>query len=328
MNRIKNYEISVLLFFLTQSQLFIYGLNSFTKESGRATIIAMILGSIIGFFLLKLTLSKKYFTLKKKSLFLLIPFLVLHLSYILNQTIHFITYNVVSTISYYLLAAAFLLLVVFCVKRGLKTITRSAFIYLITSIFLFCITFLLLFPKMDFSNVLPLMDSSTFEIGKSLFIYLLISISPYFYLSIFERKLDKEGEKRIVRGYILTHIFLIFNTLIIFSILGLELINLYPYPEISIFKKVSFLNVIDRMETIFSLTYFLALFLQFAIGFYALHFLMRRILPIKKEEVSLLLLATILFFFSASFSLSRNIWLVTLGLHLLFYLFTSKSVIH
>ena len=143
MNRIKNYEISVLLFFLTQSQFFIYGLNSFTKESGRATIIAMILGSIIGFFLLKLTLSKKYFTLKKKSLFLLIPFLALHLSYILNQTIHFITYNVVSTISYYLLAAAFLLLVVFCVKRGLKTITRSAFIYLITSIFLFQLLFVI-----------------------------------------------------------------------------------------------------------------------------------------------------------------------------------------
>lgn len=324
--RIKTYEIAVILFFLTEAQFFLYGLNSFTSIGGISTILSGIIGSTLGYLFLN-RIPKSTSLLKNKTSLIAIPFLILQISFILNQTIYFTTYNVVDSISYYLICISLILLVLYSAKKGLKTITRSSFIYLLVYIFLFLITYICLFPKMDFTNVLPIIDNSFTKIIKSSFIYFILALSPYFFLIIFEKPLGKAEVKMLKRGYVFTHIFHNFNNLIILSILGLSLTNIYPYPETSIFKKVSFLNIVDRMESIFSFSYFVALFLLLAITFYTLHTLLKKNFKIKKEEISLLILSTIIFFLTSSFSISKEIWLMLLCFNLLFYFITSKSVL-
>lgn len=324
--RIKTYEIAVIFFFLTEAQFFLYGLNSFTSLGGRTTILSGIIGSILAYLFLN-RIPKSTSILESKLSLIIFPFLFFQISFAINQTIYFTTYNVVDSISYYLICISLLLLILYCAKKGLKTIARSSFIYLLVNIFLFLITYIALFPKMEFTNVLPIIDNSFTQIIKSSFIYFILALSPYFYLIIFEKPLGKDEVKALKRGYVFTHIFHNFHTLIVLSILGLNLTNIYPYPETSIFKKVSFLNIIDRMESIFSFSYFVALFLLLVITFYTLYTLLKKNFKIKKEEISLLILTSVIFFFTSGFQIGKDLWLMLLVSNILFYFITSKSIL-
>jgi len=142
----------------------------------------------------------------------------------------------------------------------------------------------------------------------------------------FLKRSQIRGCKNIQKGFLITHGFIFFYTLIVFSILGVNLVNIYPYPEVAIFKKVSFLNIIDRVESIFSISYFLSLFLFFGITFYQLFNITKKYFNIKKEAKALVLLAFFIFLLNEIISISIYVFLLTLVLLLLLIFITTKSI--
>lgn len=333
MKKVSNLEMNSMLFLLTNALFFLCGIHTFTKISMKATIFSMILSSSISYFILSIFfhISKnKTFSLKNlpKLLTLVISFiLVIILNYSITRIIGFVTYNVVNSISYYLYISAFLLLSLFTVYKGFHAITRSSFIYFLTILLFTFIMVITLFPKMDFQNVLPLIDTSMQNILKSTGLYSIICLAPYFYLSFFHITLTPSKIKSLKKGFLLTQIFLIFYCLITFSILGIPITNLYPYPEVAIFKKVSLLNIIDRMESIFSLSYFLFLFIHFAFTLYGLVECIHILLPKKKKIFINLFITFFLFLMNDFYRVSIISWFICYIALLVCLCFTLKSCI-
>jgi len=327
----RDLKLTSIFFLITNALFFLVGIGNFSKISYKATIISILIASLVSYILLSFYLSKvKNCKLEEKSNIFVDIFkfllLLIVLNYTLDKTTAFITYNVVNSISIYMTSFVFLIISVFIVHKGFPTISKSAFIYLLLDIFLIIITLLLLFPKMNFNNILPLVDSKTSSIVISSFIYLIIAITPYMYLPLFKEVIDKEKIKSIKKGFLVTHGFIFFYTLVIFSILGVNLVNIYPYPEVAIFKKVSFLNIVDRVESIFSISYFLSLFLFFSISFYLMFSIVRYYFKVKKEGKLLVLLAFFVFFVNEILNISVFNFLVVLILLLISFLVTTKSV--
>lgn len=297
----KNLEMNSMIFLLTNALFFLNGIHAFSKISMKATILSMVIATFFSYIILTLFF---HFTKGKTLSFKKVPKIIagiiialsmIILNYSLTRIIGFVTYNVVSSISYYLFITAFLLVCLFAVYKGFHAIKRSAFIYFLTVLFLTIITVIALFPKMNFQNVLPIFDTELTNIFRSMGLYICICLSPYFYLSFFDVSLTNRTIRSFKRSFILTQIFLISYLLITFSILGISITNLYPYPEVSIFKKVSFLNIIDRMESIFSLSYFLSLFTHFTITLYGVVELLQKFVKKEKRALTLFITCFLLF---------------------------------
>lgn len=332
--RWKNLEVNTVLFLLTNALFFLCGIHTFSRVSMKATVLSMIFAAFISYIILSIFLHfahKKILDFRNIPKFLAIIsgiLFLLILNYSLSRVIGFITYNVVSSISYYLFMVAFLITVIFAVYKGFHAITRSAFIYFLTILLLMFVTVIALFPKMDFQSVLPLLDSDFSHILQSMGLYIFICLSPYFYLSFFQIKIQKDTIRSLKRGFVCTQIFLIFYLLITFSILGIHITNLYAYPEVSIFKKVSFLNIIDRMESVFSLSYFLSLFIHFAMTLYGVKEVFLMFFPKEKRVLTLSIICFLIFLINSFYKVSLPIWFGCHFLLLLFFGFTLKSTTH
>ena len=323
-------KLNSFIFLVSNALFFLIGINNFSKISFKSTTISILISSFISYFLLGFYLSKhKDSKLIEKNIIIIdvikVLLLFILLDYTLDKTTLFITYNVVNSLSIYMVSIFFLIIGVFIVNKGFPTITKSLFLYLLLDIFLIIITFILLFPKMNFNNILPIIDTNYQNIGYSILIYLCVCLVPYIYLPLFKDNLSSERCKNIKKGFLITHAFIFLYTLVIFSILGVNLVNIYPYPEVAIFKKVSFLNVVDRVESIFSISYFLSLFLFFSISFYQLFTIIKKYFKIKKETKILVLLAFLIFLFNEIFEISVYIFLTTLSLLFVCCFTTIKS---
>lgn len=326
----KDLKLNSVIFLITNALFFLIGIGTFSKISLKSTVISILISSCFSYFLLSLYLKKNEDCklIQKNSIFIdtiKCVLLLILLNYTLNKTSAFITYNVVNSLSIYLVSTFFLIISVFIVKKGFPTITKSLFLYLLLDIFLIVITFVLLFPKMNFNNILPIIDTKYENICLSCLIYLCVSLTPFIYLPLFKEKLSQKRCKSIKKGFLTTHAFIFFYTLVVFSILGINLVNIYPYPEVAIFKKVSFLNIIDRVESIFSISYFLSLFIFFIINFYQLVNIIKKYFNIKKETKSLILLAFLIFISNEILEISVFGFLIVIFLLIICFFTTTKS---
>ncbi len=305
--KMKN-ELATFYFLITLAQMFLLGIHYFTRMSGKATCISVIIGAMMSYLVLHLLNLQK-----EKYKLIYLPFLFIQLIYTLQEMIGFITLNVVSDLNFYLVFITILLLSCFSYKKGTDTLTRAGFLIFLAVVFLFFISFVFLFPAMDFPSLLPIMDSSYKNIIISTLAYFTMSTTPYFYLSLIDVEDWEKEKKTLRRGNIFTHLFILFLTLMILSILGISLTNIYAYPELAIFKKISFLNIIDRMESVFSLSYFLLLFFYFSLNFHIFLNTLSEKLPgaKKKKEDILLLVCTLSLVFTIGIQIHVNFFLST-----------------
>ena len=87
--------------------------------------------------------------------------------------------------------------------------------------------------------------------------------------------------------------------LFIIGILGLTLTNLYEYAYIVIYKKINFLNFIERIEFIFALNYLFCFYYFFLFSFYKVKSILNKV--IKKDKLltlTLVILSIIIFIVS------------------------------
>ncbi len=329
--RRKTLERNAILFLLTVALFLLCGIHTFSEISYRATVISMLLGSFISYLLLS---SFLYFhrdetlslsNISKPGAIILLLLSLLLLEFSLQRIISFVSYNVIHSSSYYLLFISFLLVSGFAVYKGFSAIFRAGFLYFCVFLFLAGITFIALFPKMNFQNVLPLLDASYPSILLSIFLFTILSLFPYFYLFHMQTELTTSMIRSLKRGFLLKQLFLIFYVLIVFSILGIQITNLYPYPEVSIFKKVSFLNVIDRMESVFSISYFLPLFTYFAFTLYGVIEAIQKFVGTEKKASILIFVSLLLFFMNEFYHAEVYILFICSGLLLVLGVIACKS---
>lgn len=265
----KKIESNILLFIIIRSIFLLF----FFKES----LLNIILGSLVGFILIIITKKLK---LKNNLLIkiILIIFLLYSSILILEQITNFIEYNILQEYPLFIIGFSFILISLLLSLRGYHSYIKSLELSSYIIAFLGIISFFLLFSNIDLSNFNIQLKTELIINQNFLYLGILLFIG-YFIINYLN---NYQLNKKIYFGSILSTILL---KLLTVSILGETLLTLYDYPFISIFKRIKYLDFIERMEGILSLQYLFDFFLLFTLVLLTIKILIADIFKIKKDKI-------------------------------------------
>ena len=168
---------------------------------------------------------------------------------------------------------AFMLMIpaIYANIKGIESIARTSEILFYFAIIIhFTITSSLLkFVKID--NLKPILDISINTIITCILKFLSYILVPFITLTVIPKNniTDKKNlKKSLILGYILGAFFMILVFFMTMSILGIDLLSLYRYPEYYVIKKVSIGNAIDNVENFLSVHWMFNLIVTIMLNLY------------------------------------------------------------
>lgn len=188
----------------------------------------------------------------------------------------------------YIITIFFFSIVALCVIKGKEVISRSSLFLLLILTILLIFTFSVLTPSVNISNIFPMINVSKSDFFTSVFAISAFGVTPYIGLLSF-RKNDivdnKKINKTIVLSYvagILSYILFLFFTI---GIYGVDLANIFSYPEYYVFKKINVLNFIQRTENVLSIIIYVGLFGSLSTLIYFNRTLLKTTFNIKNKNI-------------------------------------------
>ncbi|MCA1029457.1 endospore germination permease [Bacillus timonensis] len=178
---------------------------------------------------------------------------------------------------------AFLAVVIFAVKQGIETISRTAEIFTpwIIGLLLILISFTL--PELERENMLPVLENGWKPIAKGSLIVLSSPILETWILLFLMTNVNKQ--KSAINGY-LAGVF--FGGLVIFVITFLSILVIGPdftarntYPAYILGKKISIGEFLERIEVIVAIIWMLTIFFKVTLCFYVSVIAFARIFEFK-----------------------------------------------
>ena len=187
---------------------------------------------------------------------------------------------------------------------------------------IFIVSAIGLIKYMDLSNLKPLFTTNIQSYMTTSSNYFLSCIIPLFLLlGISPSQVEWENKnKHLPYLFTLLSILFTFITLIlIISILGIKLANIYKFPDIIIYKKISFLNLLERIEVILAFNNLLNSIFFLIMGTYFLKEVLFQIGKKKKEHI-ILALIDIIFLLVGNFLVTNITFYLFLNLLFLWIL--------
>lgn len=305
------------------------GYHSLTVISNTDCLFDVLWGGILillfSFFLLyfqrkiKLSLTdyiKNHFTLIGKVFFFSLFFLLIGFSMIdtFSTLSSFIHYFVLKDIPIVVITATLVITSLYIVSKGIQSIGKLSEILFYFYLFLFSIGMVGVISYLDVSNLKPFFTSSISNHIKTTFTYFFGSITPLFLLlEIPNTQISwKKKNKKIPYFLLLLSILLTFLQLIfIISVLGIRLANIYQFPDMVLYKKISFLNLLERVETILSFQHLVNSLFFLILGIYFLKEIILLFTKRKKEHITYVLIGIVFFLASSIFTFSISSYLFT-----------------
>lgn len=150
--------------------------------------------------------------------------------------------------------------IILLISKENKIIARVSTILFFLSIILVITSIIGLFSKIQISNLKPYMENNLL---KGILPYISYNILPIFMILIFPNKYIK---KSIINGYIISSISLFIGIFFLISILGVNLIILFQYPEFHLLKLAFDGFITFRLENVLAIQWILDIFIFTTIG--------------------------------------------------------------
>lgn len=180
----------------------------------------------------------------------------------------FITSQYLTKTPKFIISIAFIIPMVYLLSKNMTILCRTSFVIFIISLFLVLLTIFGLFWQVDLSNIMPVLENgighplknSLQQVTYNSLSIILITMIPK------NNIIDKKNlNKRIIIGYTFANMVIFIMVFLIISVLGIELANIYQYPEYTLLKKVKLFGFLDRTESTLSLRWIFYLFTVTAI---------------------------------------------------------------
>ena len=278
MKKINSLEYNTLIWFLTRATFIEITaeilLNTAHQDSWISIIIAIVFG-IIPFFLYSYLKNKfpdkNIITLNKEKFGKFGTFLNLILiasTLIFTICSFWIVVNFLD--SQYLYRTPTIMIIIILILPVIYTIIKDFHIFSKVSLIMFYISLFFiiiiltgLISNIDINNIKPILNNSPNNILYGTFCFIGFNILPLFLLNIIpQNKIKNYSPKKNFIFYLISSLSLLNVMFLTISIFGIHLSELYNYPSFHLLKRVSVLDIIDRVESILSLEWFLALFVQ------------------------------------------------------------------
>lgn len=222
-------------------------------QTGSSFFISYILGTIIGVVLIKMYKinANKYSKVIAITLISFMTFSLLvnmgHSLYLNNTPIWLLTLIPIIGVT---------------IMSNSKTlpfikVTNVFFMY---SLFLFMIAVLGLIPHIDLNNMKPLFAVDAKNIIWCTFVYVIASTTPVICME------DKTDKNSTILKYLLASLSILITSFFAISVLGIEEVKLYRFPEYVVLKRIEFLNFISNADTFINFAIILDIILTFAKG--------------------------------------------------------------
>lgn len=165
----------------------------------------------------------------------------------------------------------FLVVVIMGTRLGLETIIRATEIFFPWVITLFFLLIVFVFPEMEFTRILPVMENGLKPVLQASFGFLgLPFLELVVFLMIFPYVNDpKKAGKAFFLGTFIGGLSLIILTIATILILGFDLTERNAYPSYILGKKVNIGIFLQRIEVIVAIIWFITIYFKLTVCFYA-----------------------------------------------------------
>ena len=321
-------QIATLCFFLVNSFLVTIGYNYLTNISNNDVILDIIIGGVGIIILLGSILWLKR-TNKNKSMldlidstsylkYLFYPIIILILGitiiYVLNISTSFISYYILKEVDMLIISITLVITILYVANMGISTITKVIEIFFYVFLLILITSWSGLINEIDFSNLKPMFTTSIETHMKSSLIYFITSCIPLFLLLIIPECTIKSSskEKNLPIYFTLGSIILaITQFILIVSVLGIHLTKIYQNPDMIIYKKISFLNILDRVEVMLSFNNILNMFFILVMCFYTLKEIINHLIKTKKEHINIALIGLFSLILSNTIEINNQTYLIS-----------------
>ncbi|HIT22210.1 MAG TPA: GerAB/ArcD/ProY family transporter [Candidatus Scybalousia intestinigallinarum] len=329
-NKITPFELTTLTFFLFNSFLFTTGIQRLAKQNNTDSVLSILIGFL--FLLLFFQLIKGIYQFHQKQdilgkieilfpktklliFFLLIIILFTQLIYSIHQISTFINYYILKETKLIIITVTLLLTVLYICKKGIISIVKLSEICFYLYLFLFIMTIIGTLKYLNLENIKPLLTSTIEDNTKSSLLYFSSLIIPFFLIAMLpkeELSQKKKYEQAIAKGIRYSSLICFLELLITISILGIQLTKIYLYPEMIVYKKISFLNILEHLETTLAFSQILNSLFIIVFSLWSLHEIIKKVIPLKKEKenISYSLLILLLIFAGTLLTIPHRYFLI------------------
>ena len=310
MKKINSLEYNTLLWFLTRATFIEITaeilLNSAHQDSWISIIIAIIIGLLP--FSLFSYLKNKYpnqniiqinkTKLGKFGTFLNLILIASTLIFTICSfwiTVHFIDSQYLYRTPIIIIIIVLLLPVIYTIIKNIHVFSKVSLIMFYISLFFIVIILTGLVSNIDIDNLKPILNNKD-NILYGSFCFIGFNILPLFLLNIIPKnKINNYSPKKSFIFYLISSLSLLNVMFLTISIFGIHLSELYNYPSFHLLKRVSVLDIIDRVESILSLEWFLALFVQIIISLFFIKEALKETFQTKEKTNNIIMTIVCLF---------------------------------
>lgn len=284
MKNISSMEYNSLVWFLIRAGYIGISISSLIAISGRDSwlsgIIALFLGLIPLFIFNRLRdydekmnicdLNVHLFGSFGKFLNIVLALGVLFVAQItfLDMT-HFINSQFLYKTPIWVISIVFIIPLIYSLFKGINAVSRTALLLFYVVIFVIIFIILGISSGVELENLKPVFTKDSVSILYGSLVLVAYNVLPLFFLLIIPKyKLTGYSSKKSLAFYILAMLSLANAAFMTIGIFGLQLSLLYEYPEFHLLKKVQIGEFIDRVESILSMEWILALFVLLMVAVY------------------------------------------------------------
>ncbi len=265
--KIKDMEFYSSLFFMIQSCLGGFIIDDTIKLVKNDAWIIPIVGSIIGFAILKLYLyifnnnvniSQLFKTKIVNTIYIIL--IILLMDTIFLSLISFISTGYLYDTPPLFIIVLITLTILYVLKNNTNSLFRTALIFF----YLFLITYFIvtigLIRQVNFLNIMPIFNFKMTNFIIAVFHYVIYTTIPLLSILYYKKStMENISNKKITITYFLAHlsIFLIIFTLIL--VFGVNLASLYQYPGYHILKRAFAGAFVERLEKILAIYWIISM---------------------------------------------------------------------
>ncbi len=323
-SKLENFSVN---YFLTRALFLGIGFSIIIGMARQDSILAFLLGTLIGLFLIFLlnkiqkwkgekTLNELLTEMKGLGIFLRILLLLYGIA-LLCEGLTFIqlfasSFFLIHTPIWFISLPLVFLLIRIC-KNGKITTFRVATCLFPISFFLtfISLTTLLGYAKLD--TVMPFFVTAPLDFLKSVFYYTTLSVSPSLLMLLTEKS-------NSTAPYLLGSFTLISKIFLIMAIIGPILATIYRFPEYIILKEIKILDFIEKIENVVALSWIFDEFIYLSMA----SLLVKELIPKKNSLCHALIVITTFFI---AFLFIGKYYKNELTIYYLFPIFTALAIL-
>lgn len=307
------------------------GISNVLEKSKESSIFVIILGTLFGCFLLTLINKFNYRNVngfRKWSMFILV-FILLVIG--LEELINLISSIYLIDTNKFFIALPLLLVLLYLNTKDISVNYKISSILVIVCNSVYFVAVLGLLPEIKTLNYIPLFNVPFTKVLLVAFEFAMYSITPCILFGGLKNNIP-ELNKKMIKEYLGSNLVLTSIFLLTQGVLGIELVNLFKYPEYVILKKINLLDFINNVENILSFCWLFMIFMYLSICSKQLYDICNETFN-KKWIYPIFLIISIYFISSNLFDnvkflifIYDYLWLVCIGIVILYMLINIPSL--